>query len=696
MLYSLFNPKSVAVIGASTREFSMGNKIVKNLKEYGYCGSIYPVNPNANAVLDIPAYPSLLDVPGTVDLVHIVIPSNFVLNAIEDCGKKGVKFIIINSSGFKEIGDEGERLEKSMVALAREKGMRILGPNCQGIINSDPAIKAYCNFTFTKPTPGTISIVAQSGGVGEAINQRFSELGAGVRMYAANGNACDLSIPEIVEYWAKDQNTNVIVLYGEGISDPQHFFEIIEATTRIKPILAMKAGRTLEGAKAAASHTGGIARQEMVSELLLKKAGALVFRDEEEICQAAIAFACQPIPKGKNVGMITNTGGPAIIATDELIEAGLTMPSLSQNAKQDLEKKLFENASVQNPVDVLATAGPQHFRAALDTMMNEDSIDSIFINFVTPFFADTEGIAKEIVKISTLKKKSIICNLMTDKRQWVRTVQILMEGGVPCYSFPESAARALVALTKYRDIQVKDKGEVKKYDDITRDQARQVINSVKKSSQTKLNCKQVFDLLGAYGISTVPWRICVNETEMNQAAGEIGYPIVLKADFAALDHKSDVGGVILNITNPEMLAHSISTMKNKFQHYNDVEYVIQKYIPGGIEIIVGAVSEEKFGHLIMFGLGGIFVEVLKDVSFSLSPVTTSEAKSMLRSINGYPMLKGIRGKKGVDQNKILNLIQRVSQLVTDFPSISEMDLNPVLAFEDRIFVADARIRLSEK
>ncbi|MCI0497998.1 MAG: CoA-binding protein, partial [Thermoplasmata archaeon] len=452
MLDPLFRPNAVAVIGASSKELSIGNRVIKNLQDFGYKGAIYPINPKADEVRGIPTYGSILDVPGHVDLAHIVIPNKFVPMAVEDCGKKGVKVVIVNTAGFKEVGVEGEALEREVVSVARRHGIRVFGPNCQGIINTDPAVRAYCNFTFTRPEEGHISIVAQSGGVAEVINQRFSELGVGVRMYASNGNASDVSIPEILGYWGDDEGTRVVVLYVEGLPDPGEFLRVATEVAAKKPILGMKAGRTEEGAKAASSHTGGLARKEIATELLFRKAGILTFRDEEELCQAAVAFASQPVPEGRRVGLITNTGGPAIIATDELVEAGLEIPPLSGGTADALRGKLYEAASISNPIDVLATAGAEHFRAALDALMGDDGIDSVYINFVTPFFVDTESIAREIAAVNAARRKPIICNLMTDKRQWTETMRILRDGGVPCYSFPETAARALVAMTRYGEL----------------------------------------------------------------------------------------------------------------------------------------------------------------------------------------------------------------------------------------------------
>jgi acyl-CoA synthetase (NDP forming) len=326
MLDSLFNPKGVAVIGASGKELHIGNRVIKNLLDFGYKGGIYPINPKADQIRGIKAYKSILDVPGQVDVAHMVIPAKFVPMAVEDCGKKGVKHIIINSGGFSETGPAGAEIEKAFLEKARAYGIRIFGPNCQGIINADPDVRAYCNFTFTFPEPGHISIVALSGGVAEVIHQGFSAMDVGTRIYASNGNACDISIPEIIRYLADDEGTRVIVTYVEGLRDPMDFLDAVKEAAGKKPVLAMKAGRTMEGAKAAASHTGGLAKADMATDLIFKKAGIVDFRDEGQLINAAMAFGSQPIPEGNRVGIITNTGGPAVIATDILVDAGLTLP----------------------------------------------------------------------------------------------------------------------------------------------------------------------------------------------------------------------------------------------------------------------------------------------------------------------------------------------------------------------------------
>jgi acyl-CoA synthetase (NDP forming) len=690
MLDSLFNPKAVAIIGASSKHRHIGNRIVKNLLDFGYKGQIYPINPKADEIRGVKAYGSILDVPTDVDVVHMVIPAKFVPQAIDDCGQKGVKFVILNGGGFAEVGPEGAAIQEDCLTRARKHGIRIFGPNCQGIINSDPEVRAYCNFTFTQPDPGAISMVALSGGVAEVIHQAFSELGIGTRMYASNGNACDITIPDILQYYGDDEGTRVIVLYVEGLREPQMFLEVCREVAAKKPILAMKAGRTMEGAQAAASHTGGLAKEDVATDAIFDKTGVLSFRDEGELCQAAIAFSSQPIPRGNRVGMITNTGGPAVIATDVFVNGGLEIPALSERAEAILTEKLYPEATIGNPVDVLATAGPEHFRAALDVMLDEEQIDSLYINFVTPFFVDTEGIAKEIVEVNKQSRKPIICNLMTDKRQWAGTMRILLDGGVPCYSFPGTAARALVALTRFHEIRSREIAQVTIFDDVDRDNARSILQRARQAGRKFLSAAEVYELLGAYDIPVADWRVVSTADEAEKAAAEIGFPVVIKADSETILHKSDTGGVALNLQQNDSVRRVLKEMQERFEAA-DLRFLVQKYLPGGKEVVAGAKIEEGLGHLIMFGMGGVYVEAMKDVVFKLAPVTTVEAREMLSSIRAAPLLKGVRGEKGVDQDGIVEILQRLSQLVTELPTIQELDLNPIVAYEDRVFVVDARI-----
>lgn len=695
MLDALFKPKAVALVGASTKELSIGNVIIRNLQRYGYTGQIYPVNAAADEVCGLKAYPTLADIPGEVDLAHIIIPSQFVPQAIEECGQKGVKAVIINSAGFSEMGDEGARLQAEFLANARKYGIRVFGPNCQGIINSDPALNAYCNFTFTFPKPGSISVVALSGGVGALIMQVLDDLDIGQRLYASNGNACDVSISEIIQYYDEDEGTKAIILYTEGFDKPREFLEVARKVTAKKPILAMKAGRTEQGAKAASSHTGSLAGVDIATELIFEKIGVLPFHDEGEMVRAAMAFSSQPIPTGNRVGIITNTGGPAVIATDVLVDFGLEVPKLSETSIARLRQTQFPQAALENPIDVVATAGGPQFRAALDVMLDEEQIDCIYINFVTAPFTDTDAVARQIVEVNRLKRKPLVCNFMTNMKleRYQKTMAILKEGEVPYYANPGDAARALGALVKYGRIQQRDIGQPQIFGGVAADQARAIVARARQAGRGILSACEVYRIFEAYGIPVAPWRVVSDAEQAVAAATEIGYPVVVKVDSAAIDHKSDMGGVAINLKDAAAVRSSVAQMQKRLGHFGELGFLVQKFLPGGREMIIGASAEAELGHLVMFGLGGIYVEILKDVLFKIAPVTRVEAEEMLAGLKTAALLDGVRGEAGIDKQAVIEMIQRVSQLLGDLPMIEEMDLNPIMAFADGACAVDGRIRI---
>lgn len=687
-LDSLFKPKAVALIGASAKELSIGNVIIRNLIHYRFRGPVYPINPKVDEIRGLKAYPTILDVPGEVDLAHIVIPPLLVPEEVENCGKKGIRAIIINTAGFKEMGAEGQALEDDFLSRAKKYGIRIVGPNCQGIINSDPEINAYCNFTFTYPEPGHISVVAQSGGVGAVLMQAFYDMGIGQRMYASNGNGSDVSITEIISYYGKDDETKAIVLYAESLDNIPEFIDIARKVTSRKPVLAITAGRTDKGAEASRSHIGGLAGS-ISMELVFKKAGILTFTNQEELCHAAVALSSQPVPKGNKVGIITNTGGPSVIAIDELVSCGMEIPPLSEKAANVLKETMLESASIRNPLDVVATAGPAHFKSAFEVMLKEKQFDSIYLNFVTPPFVDCENVAREIVNATRAGDKPVVCNYMTDKQKWSETSKILKEGEIPCFDFAETAARALYALVRYNSIRLRKEGEIKYFQDVNKERIGSVLQNARAQKRENLSAFEVYSILEACKIPVATWKVAINAKEVISIANEIGFPVVIKADSEKLIHKSDAGGVAVNIKNGDEATDVVEKMQKNFG--GGLKFLVQKYIPGGRELIIGAKAEDGVGNIVMFGLGGIFVEVLKDVSFTISPVSDVEAMEMITSIKAAPLINGFRGEKGINKEKTAEIIQRISMLVSDFQEIKELDLNPLLATGNDICVVDARI-----
>ena len=678
MLDSLFRPKSVAVIGASNRRLTIGYRIIQNLLDSGYNGPIYPVHPKAPFIKSIPAYPTILDVPGEVELVHVVVKSSLVPMVLKDCGKKGVKVAIINTAGFKEVGGDGIKAEEEIVKIAKEAGIRLFGPNCQGIMNSDPEVNAYCNFTFTKLRPGHVSLLAQSGGVGEVINNRLYELDAGIRMYASNGNACDVSIPEIIEYWGNDLGTRVIICHVESLSDPALFLKVAKEVSKKKPILGMKTGRTAAGAKAVGSHTGGLVKQDTTTELIFEEAGVISFNDEEDLCQAAYAISRQPIPRGNRIGIITNTGGPGIISADELIEAGCELPELSEKTQTKLREVLHAAATISNPVDVIATAGPEHYKATVEALLDDENIDSVLINFITPFFVDCEGVAREIAALAPRAEKPIMAIVMTEKEGWAKTITTFRDAGIPVFDFPETGAKALAAMSNYAVSMRRPDEAPAEFSDVKKDVAAKKIQETLDAKREFVPQKAAIELLEAYGIGAPKSAEVGTLDEALKAADAIGYPVVLKVESEDVVHKSDSGGVALNLKDKGALKASFKEMEGRF---TGARFLVAQFIgDDGVEVLFGAKKEEGLGHMVVFGLGGIFVEVLEDAAFALAPLSKSRAIEIMKKLKGYPLLEGVRGKNPVDLDLLADALCRLGRLVTDNPQIVELDLNPVFAF----------------
>lgn len=698
-LEALFWPRSVAVVGASAREHAIGHSIIANLQAFGYRGPIYPVHPSATQILGLPAYPGLPEVPGEVDLVHLVVPAAQVPGLMAQCGARGVRAVIINSAGFGELGEQGLRLQQAFMDEARLSGIRVLGPNCQGIINTDPSLRAYCNFTNTLPAAGGVSLVAQSGGVGGFILQGLADIGVGVRLYASNGNGCDVSITEILRFYGDDPGTRVVVLYTEGLAEPAGFLEVARAVTARKPVLAMRAGRTERGAQAASSHTGALAGAGRVTDLVFERAGIIAFDDEGELIRAAMAHATQPAPRGPRTAVLTNTGGPAVIATDALVSQGLQVPALAEATVQRLRAALLPQAALDNPVDVIATAGPGHFRAALQALLDDDAIDALLVAFVTPSFTDTQGIAHEIVAASAQQRKPLVCNFMTDPTQprFQATRAILQDGGVPCFAYPGDAARALAALWRGPRLRQRPAPTPHRPPGIDAPRARAIVDSARAAGRLQLPAQDVLALLRCYGIPLAAAQVVDGAEAAAAAAREIGFPVVVKIDTEAASHKSDVGGVVLGLHDEAAVHAAVSGLQQRLAGLAaeaPLRFLVQAQLAGGQELIVGASRAPGIGHLLMFGLGGIHVEVLGDVVFELAPVGPGQAAAMLGAIRAAALLEGVRGRPALDRAAIADVIERVSCLVQDLPEIDELDLNPLLAWPEGARAVDARIRLA--
>jgi acetyltransferase len=689
MLDALFKPRAIAVIGASNNPYAIGNIVLRNLLAYGFQGPVFPINPKGGHIQCFKAYRSILDVPDEIDLVNISVQHALVPKVLDECGKKGVKFAIVHSAGFKEVGEEGIRRERELVDLAHGYGMRVFGPNSQGVQNADPAICLYANFTFVPMKPGNVSILAQGGGMGELLKLHLYRAGLGHRMYASYGNECDLSMPELLAYYGQDEGTRVIMMQVESFKDPKRFLDVASRITPHKPILALKAGRTTEGAIAVSSHTGTLADQAAMAKALFRKAGVVDFADSDEMIKTAIALSMQPIPKGKRIGIITNTGGPGIQAVDTAVSCGLELAHWSEAGRQRLAESLYPEASLGNPLDVVATAGPDQFHAAVDTLLHEDGVDMVMVYFVTAPFVDLPAIAARIKEATTHADKPVVCVVCTlDKDSAL--VDQLRNAGVPVFDFPEDGARSLAGMARIHTLLARPNGVLPA---IHGREAAAKILAPYEGKGSYLSQLHAFDLLASYGIAVPRLAPVRDKDDLTAAASHVGFPCVLKVDEPDVVHKSDVGGVVLDIRHERTLRHAWEQMRLRFGPGADMLLLEQE--PRGCEIIVGATEASGLGPLVMFGLGGIFVEAVKDVVFSVAPLTDREADEMIHGIRGLAVLEGVRGEPGVDKGALRDLISRVSALVADFPCVVEIDLNPVIAYPDgkAPTVVDVRVRV---
>jgi acetyltransferase len=689
MLERLFRPRSVAVIGASNNPFSIGNIVIRNLAEHGFKGPIYPINPSSEHIRCFRAYKSVLDVPGEIDLVNISIAAKFLPSLMEECGKKGVKFAIVHSAGFKEVGEDGLKLQNLMVETANKYGIRIFGPNSQGIQNSDPEVSVYANFTFVPMKPGGISIIAQSGGCGEMLKLHLHNVGVGHRLYCSYGNESDLTLPELIEYYGKDDGTKVIMIQVESFKNPSHFLEVVSKIAPNKPVLAFKSGKTKEGSIAVSSHTGSLVDQAALASAMFRKAGIVEFEDTDEMIKTAIALERQTPPKGKQIGLITNTGGPGVQAVDEAVRRGLKLAVWSEAGKARLKETQLPIASLGNPVDVVATAGPNEYRAAIDTLLKEDGVDMVFVFFVTAPFVDLDTIATRMKEVISSSKKPVVVVIETDQKCY-HLIDKLRAGNIPVYEFPEDGVRVLANMAKYAELRDRPKEELPKFEvDATR--ARDILQGYA-GKNGYLSQVDAFELLKLYGVAVPKIAKVADPTDLPAASKTVGFPCVLKVDCEEVVHKSDEGGVALNIKDESELKAAFAKMFDKFSG-KKANFVVQEQKAAGCEVIIGSSHTEGLGALVMFGLGGVFVEVMKDVVFSVAPLSNFEAREAITGIRGLSVLKGVRGKQGVDFNALEELLCRVSRLAADFKEIVEMDLNPVFAYPKGIAPAAVDVRI---
>jgi acetyltransferase len=691
----IFNPRSVAVIGASRTKGKVGYAIMHNLIANEYQGTLYPVNPNAESVHSIKAYPSVLDVPGPVDLAIITVPADGALQAVEECAKKGVKGLVVITAGFREIGGVGEERERKLKDLVRSHGMTMVGPNCMGVINTNPAVQLDATFAPTPPPRGRISFMSQSGALGVAILDHAKTLNLGFAKFVSLGNKTDVSGNDLLASWEDDPDTHVILMYLENFGNPRNFARLARRISKKKPLIAVKSGRTEAGGRATVSHTGSLGGSDVAAEAVFQQTGVIRAYSIDELFDYAMAFTRLNPPKGKRVAIVTDAGGPAIMCTDALIELGLEMATLTPQTVASMKAWAPPEASLQNPVDLIASAGPEEYRKAIEAVLADENVDAVVAIYVPPIVTKEVDVARAIWQAGETSEKPLLCNFLGRNEESPGFVE-LVQHDIPSYLYPEAAVRTLAALWRYQEYVTRDDGE---FPDLAVDQgkAAAILDAAKTAGRNRLTEVDALGLLQAYGFSTAKTRLVRDAEGAEAAAKEIGFPVVLKAVGVKLVHKTEHKAVAVDLRDGKELSGEFAKMEKRLAKAGVAVdgYLVQEYVKGGKETILGMNRDKVFGPLLAFGLGGVYVEYLKDVAFGLAPITDEDARRMIESIKTYPLLAGVRGEKPSDVAALQDALLRLSQLAHDFEDIKEIDLNPVIALEKGkgYRVVDARIIL---
>jgi acetyltransferase len=695
---SFFNPKSVAMVGVSHHKGKVGYEILANMVAAGYEGKIFPVNPQADMIEGFKCYPDLQSIGEVPELVVIIVPAKVVPEIMRQCAKIKVKSVIIVTAGFKEVGEEGRELEEQIIRIAKRAGIRIIGPNCLGVIA--PANKLNASFGGELPAEGIVGYVSQSGALLAAILDMANAKGIGFSRLVSVGNKADVDELDVMRAFGEDPDTKVIAGYLESITDGNAFVSQAEAISHEKPILLMKPGGTEAGAKAAASHTGSLAGDDTAYECVFERAGIVRCNSLKSQVDYIQAFANQPLPAGTNVAVISNAGGAGIMAADAIERKGLTFANFSTDTISQLGTNLPPAASLHNPIDVLCDALADRYEFALSVALDDPNVDIALVLLTPQAMTDPVATAKAVVKIAGRKPGKLILACFLGASKMEEGARILREGKIPCYDSPETAVSTIKVMTDYVRWRSRPKRIVELFG-VNRRKAETIIEKHLRRGTCQIGEVESKGILRAYGFVTPKASVATTSEQAVSIARQLGFPVVLKIWSPQIVHKTDVGGVKLDLQSPDDVIDAFDLMMYRIpKKLPDVEVLgvlVQKMVKKGIEVILGMKREPQCGPLMMFGMGGTMVEVLKDVCFYLAPLTAEEALQMLVSTKTYQMLKGVRGQKGVDIGTIAESLQRLSQLATEFPQIQEVDINPYIVGPEGTtpIAVDARMSLGK-
>lgn len=696
MLEMFTQPRGVAVVGASTSPDKLGYQVLHNIIRYSYEGAVYPINPTATEILGLKAYPSVLDCPDPVDLAVVLVPNKAVPGVMEQCGQRGMKGAVVITAGFREVGPHGKALEQQVIEIIRKYGMRMVGPNVLGII--DTVCKLNASFAAGMPERGKIAFMSQSGALCTSILDMALGQGIGFSRFYSIGNKADINELDLVTAWADDPETRAIMAYLEGITNGPEFIRIASRVTRHKPIIAIKSGTTSAGSAAVSSHTGTLAGSEAAYDAAFKQSGIIRAGSVQELFDFAQAFARQPLLESNAIAVITNAGGPGIMASDAIEHAGLRLASLTPETKQALQAKLPAAASVANPVDVLGDALADRYAMAIEQVLADPTVSALLVVLTPQTMTQIPETAEALGRLSKAYNKPCFGAFMGDAAI-KKGVEIMRSYGVPNYQVPERAVAAIAAMWRYRNWLNTPPLHVEAFP-VDREKVKAIFARVRSQGRVTIGDAEARDVMEAYGIPLPKSGLAATPDEAVALAESIGYPVVMKIASPDILHKSDIGGIKLNITSAAEVRDAFDLLVYRAQRFMPDATIwgcqVQQMVKGGREVIIGMNRDPQFGPLLMFGLGGIYVEALKDVTFRVAPIDRRSATEMLDEIRSYRLLRGVRGEKPSDRAAIVDTLLRVSQLVTDFPEIVELDINPLMVFEQGRGVLGIDMRLALK
>lgn len=692
---TILAPKSIAVIGASRSRGTIGGEVFHNLLESGFNGPVYPVNARADVVQSVPAYRAVADIPGPVDLGVIVVPAADVLDAARACAAKDVRSLVVISAGFGETGPAGLARQRELVELCRSSGMRLIGPNCMGVLNTAADVRMDATFAPTFPPAGRVGFLSQSGALGLAIIDQCADRGIGLSSFVSVGNKADVSGNDLLQYWESDPATDIVLLYLESFGNPRKFARIARRMGRRKPILAVKSGRSVAGVRATSSHTGAlVAASDLTVDALFAQTGVVRTDTLAELLDAAALFATQPLPTGKRVGIVTNAGGPAILCADALEARGLDVPPLPEQARAALRTMLPPEASVQNPVDMIASATGEQYERAILELASSGAVDAVIAIFIPPLVTRLEEVARAIASASAklAVKIPVLAVLMSEDR----AESVMAAAHVPVYPYPEDAARALAHAVRHAQWRARPEVAPPVFGGLHPADARRVIDTALAAGRNWLEPEEVAAILRAYGLPLVPFLVASTPAAVADAATTFDGAVALKAVATGLVHKTEAGGVRIGLRGHDEIESAAKKMRDDVANAGHVvdRFLIQPMADPGTEMLVGMVQDPSFGPVIAVGAGGTAVELVKDVAVRVAPLTPQDAEEMVHSLKTFPLLDGYRGQPKANVDALKELILRLSSLVEACPEIAELDLNPVMVCPRGALIVDARVRIA--